>query len=129
LPNEQPAKGHDQPAVRRMKSYTGGQGYVYQYYFVGKRAALGDPSTTEFIFDVTADRKTIFSVSVFLPEEALEAWGRSHGRALTDAEQYAAAKMRLFQAFDEVEDMMIRGRELRLDPVSVEELLGGLGVA
>ena len=28
--------------TRRMKSYTGGQGYVYQYYFVGKRVALPD---------------------------------------------------------------------------------------
>ena len=28
--------------LRRMKTYTGGQGYVYQYYFVGKRAALAD---------------------------------------------------------------------------------------
>jgi len=30
---------NDQP-IRRMKTYTGTQGYAYQYYFVGKRAAL-----------------------------------------------------------------------------------------
>ena len=28
--------------LRRMKTYTGGQGYVYQYYFVGNREALPD---------------------------------------------------------------------------------------
>ena len=54
--------------IRRMKTYTGGQGYVYQYYFVGKRPAeQGSHSSaaTEYIFDVTSDRKTTFSVSVF----------------------------------------------------------------
>ena len=39
--------------IRRMKTYTGGQGYVYQYYFVGKRAAVAEPSAAEYIFDVT----------------------------------------------------------------------------
>jgi hypothetical protein len=45
--------------LRRMKSYTGGQGYVYQYYFVGKRPALAESTrahATEYIFDVTSDR-------------------------------------------------------------------------
>ena len=57
--------------VRRLKTYTGAQGYVYQYYFVGKRAALADDPeapATEFIFDVTSDRKLTYAVSVFLPE-------------------------------------------------------------
>ena len=46
--------------VRRMKTYAGSQGYVYQYYFVGKRPALAaDPEApaTEYVFDVTSDRK------------------------------------------------------------------------
>ncbi len=109
-----------------MKTYTGGQGYVYQYYFVGKRPSAG---STEFIFDVTSDRKTTFSVSIFLPNEALQAWAQGHGRSLTDAEQYAAVKMRLFRAFDEIENMMAEGRELRLDAAALDQLLGGLGVA
>jgi hypothetical protein len=129
LTNDQRRTTNDQPQVRRMKTYTGGQGYVYQYYFVGKRPAPGDPSTTEFVFDVTSDRKTTFSVSIFLPKGALDAWNRGHGRRLTEAEQYAAVKMRLFQAFDEIGDMMANGRELRVDADSMEELLGGLGVA
>ena len=56
-------------------------------------------------------------------------WARAHGRSLTEAEQYAAVKMRLFQAFDEIENMMADGRELRLDASAMEELLAGLGVA
>ena len=53
--------------VRRIKTYTGEQGYVYQYYFVGKRAALNSTdakASSEYIFDVTSDRKTTFAVSV-----------------------------------------------------------------
>jgi hypothetical protein len=126
LTSDQRPGTNDQPPIRRMKTYAGGQGYVYQYYFVGKRPAPG-PST-EFIFDVTADRKTTFSVSIFLPADAVEAWTRQHSRPLTGAEQYAAVKMRLFQAFDEVGDMMAEGRNLRLDATSTEELLQTLGV-
>lgn len=117
--------------VRRMKTYSGAQGYVYEYYFVGKRAALPqDPEApaTEFIFDVTSDRKTTFSVSVFLEREALQAWTEGHGRAPVEAEEYAAAKMRLFQAFDEVEDMMATGRSLTVDRAAFEATLATLGV-
>jgi hypothetical protein len=119
------------PPIRRLKTYTGAQGYVYQYYFVGKRAALeGDPEApaTEFVFDVTSDRKLTFAVSVFLPNAAREAWTTAHGRPLNDAEQYAAAKMRLFRAFDEVGDLKGQGRRLSIDAALLEELLGGLGV-
>lgn len=115
--------------VRRLKTYTGAQGYVYQYYFVGKRPALAGPSSTEFIFDVTSDRKTMFAVSVFLPQDVVAGWASEHGRQLTDAEQYAAAKMRLFQGFDEIEHMMQDGRTLSLDGPSLESLLAVLGVA
>lgn len=115
--------------VRRMKTYTGGQGYVYQYYFVGKRAALAaSPVATEYIFDVTSDRKTSFAVSVFLSEAALGQWTSAHGRTLTDAEQYGAVKMRLFEAFDQIENMMADGRCLTIDPVALERLLTILAV-
>ena len=118
--------------IRRMKTYTGEQGYVYQYYFVGKRPAGNAPPegpASEYVFDVTADRKTMFAVSVFLPDTALEQWARSHRRTLTDAEQYGAVKMRLFQAFDEVENMLADGRTLTVDPDSLERVLSILGVA
>jgi hypothetical protein len=115
--------------VRRMKTYTGGQGYVYQYYFVGKRTAIrSNTPATEYVFDVTSDRKTTYAVSVLVEAEALQAWAQMHGRAPTEAEEYGAAKMRLFKAFDEVEDMFQNGRELRVDGAGLEEVLGSLGV-
>jgi heme-degrading monooxygenase HmoA len=112
-----------------MKTYAGGQGYVYQYYFVGKRPAERDGvAATEFVFDVTSDRKTTFSVSVFVSEAAVQAWAIVHGRSFTEAEQYGGVKMRLFQAFDEVEDMMGSGRQLDLNSEALERLLDTLGV-
>jgi hypothetical protein len=104
---------------------------VYQYYFVGKRAALADDPeapAVEFVFDVTSDRKLTYAVSVFLPQGPVEAWGAAHGRALNDAEQYAAAKMRLFRAFDELEDVKASGRRLSIDSALLEEALASLGV-
>jgi hypothetical protein len=117
--------------VRRLKTYAGNQGYVYQYYFVGERAALaGDPEApaTEFVFDVTSDRKLTYAVSVFLPEKSAKAWAAAHGRSLTESEFYAAAKLRLFRAFDELEDMKAHGRRLVIDTAVLEESLSSLGV-
>jgi hypothetical protein len=122
---------HATPPLRRLKTYAGAQGYVYQYYFVGKRAALaGDPEApaTEFVFDVTSDRKLTYAVSVFLPEKSVSVWANSHGRALNDAEQYAAAKLRLFRAFDEVDDVKEHGRRLSIDTTLLDEALSSLGV-
>jgi len=117
--------------VRRVKTYAGAQGYVYQYYFVGKRLALADDPeapATEFVFDVTSDRKLTYSVSVFLPQSSVAAWGKEHGRSLNDAEQYAAVKLRLFRAFDELEDVKRDGRRLTIDLALLEEALASLGV-
>lgn len=117
--------------VRRLKTYAGAQGYVYQYYFVGQRAALADDPeapATEFVFDVTSDRKLTYAVSVFLPEAAVTAWASAHGRPLTESEQYAAAKLRLFRAFDELEDVQAQGRRLVIEAPALEESLSALGV-
>jgi len=117
--------------IRRLKSYAGAQGYVYQYYFVGKRPALpDDPAApaTEFIFDVTSDRKLTYAVSVFLSEQAVASWSKTHNRPLSDAEQYAAAKLRLFRAFDELEDVKAQGRRLMIDAALLDESLASLGV-
>ncbi len=117
--------------IRRLKTYTGSQGYVYQYYFVGQRPAAATSSkspATEYIFDVTSDRKTTYAVSVFLPQKVGAAWNASHGRALRESEQYAAVKLRLFRAFDVVEDMRSMGRDLQIDVPFLEESLAGLGV-
>jgi hypothetical protein len=117
--------------IRRLKTYAGTQGYVYQYYFVGQRAALDtDPeaAATEFVFDVTSDRKLTYAISIFLPEKSVAAWAAAHGRTLTDSEQYAAAKLRLFRAFDELEDVKTHGRRLVIDSTLLEEALASLGV-
>jgi len=113
--------------IRRLKTYTGSQGYVYQYYFVGKRPSP-ESNANEYIFDVTSDRKLTYAVSIFLPRQVVAAWAESHGRPLADSEQYAAVKMRLFRAFDEVEDMRAHGRQLQIDSQSLEESLASLGV-
>jgi hypothetical protein len=115
----------------QFKTYSAQTGYVYQYYFVGQRTALAhDPEapSTEYIFDVTSDRKNTFAVSVFLPPSALEHWASARGRELTEPEQYAGVKMRLLQTFDEVQDMLGEGRRLRLDGESLLELLDSIGV-
>ncbi|MGA2978061.1 MAG: hypothetical protein ABSD76_00590 [Terriglobales bacterium] len=128
--------------IRRLKTYTGSQGYVYQYYFVGKRLApVSDADKSdayssdanrsdahEYIFDVTSDRKLTYAVSIFFPHRVAVAWAESHGRPLADSEQYAAVKMRLFRAFDELEDMQAQGRVLQIDAHSLEESLASLGV-
>ena len=116
-----------------MKTYTAESGYVYQYYYVGKRAALsGAPEApaTEFIFDVTRDRKSMFAFSVFLGSPALHAWAAAHKRALTESEQYAAAKMRLLRGFDEIGSLDLRQhpRHLSIASEELESMLGELGL-
>jgi hypothetical protein len=118
-------------SIRRMKTYAGAQGYAYQYYYVGKRPALPDDPdvpATEYVFDVTSDRKLTYSVSVLVPEKAVSEWGMAHGRQLIEAEQYAAAKLRLFRAFDELEDVKAHGRRLLVNAAILEESLASLGV-
>ena len=113
-----------------MKTYTAQSGYVYEYYFVGEREALAkDPEAParEFIFDVTADRKNMVAISVFLKPEATKVWAERHGRSLSSAEQYAAAKMRLLRGFDEMEKIREHAR-LAIGPADIEGLLGDLGI-
>lgn len=90
------------PAVRRMKSYSAQSGYVYQYFYEGNREfrASGDHGR-EFVFSVSADRKTWHDASIFISDSAVDAWQGEHGRELSSTERYAIAKIALFQAFDE----------------------------
>lgn len=115
--------------VRRMKTYSGESGIVYQYYFVESqpRRRLWGPSGTAFLFQVTSDRKTFFVAEVLVEEKALGQWAKAHGRALVEPEVYAAAKMRLFQAFDESprpEDV----RRILVSEANIESLLEPLGL-
>jgi hypothetical protein len=114
--------------IRRLKTYAGSQGYVYQYYFVGQRPSDGPPPGTEYVFDVTSDRKLTYSVSILLPRSIVLAWVESHSRPLSDSEQYAAIKLRLFRAFDEIEDMQAQGRQIQVDLEFMGQALASLGV-
>ncbi len=63
------------PAVRRQKTYSGQSGYVYQYYYEGHRPFQhGREKGTEFVFDVSADRKTSSKISVLVSADAIEDW-------------------------------------------------------
>ena len=118
-------------SVRRVKTYSAQTGYVYEYYFVGQRAALADDPlapSSEFIFDVSPDRKTVFAVSVFLLPRALQAFATERGRELSGPEQYAAAKLCLQKGFDEIANMLADGRRLSLDAETLVALLESLGI-
>ena len=117
-------------ALRRVKTYTAQTGLVYEYYFVGKRTdSSSNVPTTEYVFDVISDRRARYSVSVFVRQDGVEAWAVGHGRKLSDPEQYAAAKLRLQQGFDEIGDMLADGRILSIDASNIEEVLGPLDLS
>jgi hypothetical protein len=120
-------------AVRRVKSYSAADGYVYQYYFFqGNRAQRdGDPGG-EFTYAVSTDRRSAYPFKIFVRQSALEAWAKQNGRSLSSSEEYAVAKMRLFQAFDEgAVQAPPEGqapREVLVDESNLEEMLGRLGI-
>ncbi|MGA7839827.1 MAG: hypothetical protein WBS17_03545 [Candidatus Acidiferrales bacterium] len=110
--------------VRRIKSYSADNGYVYQYQFQDVYPAQRDGAKgNEFIYYVSADRKTMFPIRVFVPREALDRWTKQTGRALTGTEEYAVAKMRLFQALDEIQDFATTRPELTVDAANLPSLL------
>jgi hypothetical protein len=111
----------------RLKTYTAETGLVYQYYYVGKRRAPGE-AAAEFVFDVSSTPQMRYSVSVFVPDALLKGWRESHGHDLAEAEIYAAARMRLLRAFDELEDLFHAGRSMQIEPDRFEQLLRDLGV-
>lgn len=120
-------------AVRRIKSYSAADGYVYQYCFYELNRVLVDGAAAgEFIYAISADRAASFGLRIFVMQSALEAWARANGRALTSSEEYAVAKMRLFQAFDNgaVPRTAEGAAELRLlvDESNLEELLRALDI-
>jgi hypothetical protein len=120
-------------AARRVKSYSAADGYVYQYYFFeGNRAQRGGHHGGEFTYMVSADRRSAFPFKIFVMQSALDAWAKLNGRPLSSSEEYAVAKMRLFQAFDEgsVRPSPVGqpAGEVVVDESNLEELLGRLGI-
>ena len=117
------------PAVRRLKTYSAQSGYVYQYYYEGHREyASGEDRGAEFVFSVSADRKTWRPVAVLVGDAGILAWEQSHDRQLNLTERYAIAKMALFQAFDERSDPARMRDEVRVRHADVEGIIESLGL-
>jgi len=120
-------------AVRRVKTYSAADGFVYQYYFFeGNRAQRGGNPGGEFTYVVSVDRQSAFPFKIFVHQSALDGWATQNGRPLSSSEEYAVAKMRLFNAFDEgVVKASPQGeppQEVVVNGDNLEELLGQLGI-
>lgn len=117
---------------RRYKIYQAETGVTYQYYFEARRTVVrpeGQGGGSDFTFVVTADQHPPFVLKVFVSDRAIAAWREANSRDLGPNEQYAAAKMRLFRAFDEVERLSNERLSLVVDQANVEELLAPLELA
>jgi hypothetical protein len=111
---------------RRYKSYQAATGVSYRYFFEERRAVTrpeGQGAGSDFIFVITADQQTPFTLRVFIADRAIAAWRDAHGRELDPNEQYALAKMCLYRAFDEVERLRKEVGDLVVDETTIEELL------
>jgi hypothetical protein len=112
------------------RAYSAESGYVYQYFYEGQRAAKRDgASGAQFVFNVSADRKSSFPVSVFISDAALEEWQKEHGRQLSSTERYAIAKLALFQAFDQRESPAAMSDEVVVQPSDVAAFLATLDIS
>lgn len=120
-------------AVRRVKSYSAANGYVYQYCFyeVNRIVENGRPAG-EFIYAVSTDRKTMFGLRILVFQAALEAWASANGRPLTSSEEYAIAKIRLFHGFDDDEVPITADSAAQLslvvDESNLEDMLQTLNI-
>jgi len=114
---------------RRYKSYAAETGVVYRYFFESRRsiirpAGLGPGS--DYIFVLIADQGSPFVLRIFVSDRAVTAWGVARARELDPSERYALAKMRLFRAFDELENLREECWNLVVDDSNLEELLAAL---
>ena len=100
---------------------------MYQYHYEGhrdfERARLRG---VEYVFQISADRKSFMAVSVFVSDDCLEEWQKSHNRTLNSTERYAIAKMSLFQAFDERANPDLMKQEVHVRPADVDGILSTL---
>jgi hypothetical protein len=118
--------------ARRYKSYAAETGIVYRYFFESRRSTVrpgGLGPGSDYIFVLTADQGPPFALRVFVSQRAIVAWRAAHARELDSSEQYALAKMRLFRAFDELENLREESLNLLVDETNVEALLAALDLA
>lgn len=117
---------------RRYKVYAAETGVSYRYFFDSRRQVVrpeGQGPGSDFDFVVIADQHPPFSVRVFVSDHALAAWRATHSQDLGPNEQYAAAKMRLFRAFDTEQRLEESRLSLVVNDENVEELLDPLNLA
>jgi len=125
---KKPAPLTGAPAVRRMKSYSAESGYVYQYFYEGQRPFRGGgEGGIEYVFTVSADRKSFHPMSVLVAEAALSGWEHAHEHLLSSTERYAISKMALFQAFDERATPDLMKQDVRVRAADVEAITATLG--
>ena len=116
---------------RRYKVYAAETGISYQYFFDSRRRVArpeDQGAGSDFTFVVIADQHPPFVVRIFVSDRCLAAWHLAHGRDLDANELYAAAKMRLFRAFDEEEHLREQAFNLVVDETNVEEVLEPLAL-
>ena len=115
--------------ARRYKFYAAETGTSYRYFFVWSRAVNrpeGQGPGNDYVFVVTPDQRSPFTLRVFVSDRALAAWQLAHGRELDSGEMYAVAKMRLFRALDELPGLRGEWLNLLVDETNIEELLAPL---
>jgi hypothetical protein len=111
-------------AVRRVKSYSAATGYVYQYYFYEvEQVGKGDSSAAQYVYMVSVDRHHVFPMKILVMHKAMQLWMAHTGQQLTGTEEYAVAKMRLFQAFDENSELSATTPQFVVDQTNLEALL------
>jgi hypothetical protein len=117
---------------RRYKSYAADTGISYQYFFDASRRVVrpeNQGAGVDFTFVAIPDQHPPITVKVFVSDRASVAWREVHGRDLDLKEEYAAAKMRLFRAFDEEERLRLEETSLVVDEKNVEQILEPLDLA
>jgi hypothetical protein len=116
-------------AVRRVKTYSAATGYVYQYYFYEvQRTRRGFSAGREYVYMVSLDRRQVFPLRIFVKQAAVDRWGRAAGRQLSGTEEYAVAKLRLFQALDESQELEAKRPDLIIDESNLDNLLSQLDI-
>ena len=70
----------------------------------------------------------MFPLRVVVSREAIERWAGHSGRSLNSTEEYAVAKMRLFQAFDQEDNLAQVRPVLQVDAGNLDGLIESLNL-
>ncbi len=115
------------PARLRTKTYSAETGYVYQYVYQGYRQISDPLAGTDYVFSVSRDRKVVLAVTIRLLDAALAECAAISGREILKAEQYALAKMTIFDGFDRIADAAAWQTPLTPDGAEMVNYLRTLG--